>query len=577
MSSRTRADFCCKALVQEVLRAPSSPLDPSVRALMEIRFGRDFSHVRLHADDLSADCARSLNASAFVAGSHIVIGKRRYNHGPEKDMWLLSHELAHVVQQRDQASTASFIIGDADDPLERTANLAVDAIAAGRSLPPDFLFGAAPAGVIQRHQDVDCPGVRIPAIERSTWMIANQEIEKAYKEDRRNRSHADAIFFGSQYETGRDVQLPKGAPNKDFGNALLRGLRGLIHQRRPDIIDFDLRRFYEIKTPSYAESGTVQVESYYRIADEIRLEYNRAQRKPAKEEPPWKIEYANWYPPHVLPFSIDMERIVCTKETNHNSRPALILYEVRLLDDEERRRRRLRRALSFELWDFETGFAELLPPIRAELPNKIRFYDPNNPNYVVIVPQEFEWEWYKQKNEKYWDKMRVEPSYDFPGGREVKGIRRLLLVSSAFVAGVAAVVILIAGGYALAAVAPAAVAAGGAAAGGGEVISLAAYRAMLAAPSVKYLAAAAGVVLVIGYVKDAQGATPSVERPSAVRAVAVADFQLDQGMLSATSCPAPPNSKVIQPDLAKHPFALGTKVLFDGKPHFIIGQISAGD
>ena len=117
-----------------------------------------------------------------------------------------------------------------------------------------------------------------------------------------------------------------------------------------------------------------------------------------------------------------MERIVCTKETNHNSRPALILYEVRLLDDEERRRRRLRRALSFELWDFETGFAELLPPIRAELPNKIRFYDPNNPNYVVIVPQEFEWEWYKQKNEKYWDKMRVEPSYDFPGGREVKGI-----------------------------------------------------------------------------------------------------------------------------------------------------------
>ena len=139
-------------------------------------------------------------------------------------------------------------------------------------------------------------------------------------------------------------------------------------------------------------------------------------------------------------------------------------------------------------------------------------------------------------------------------------------------AGVAAVVILTAGGYALAAVAPAAVAAGGAAAGGGEVISLAAYRAMLAAPSVKYLAAAAGVVLVIGYVKYAQGATPSVERPSAVRAVAVADFQLDQGMLSATSRPAPPNSKVIQPDLAKHPFALGTKVLFDGKPHFIIGR-----
>ena len=133
-------------------------------------------------------------------------------------------------------------------------------------------------------------------------------------------------------------------------------------------------------------------------------------------------------------------------------------------------------------------------------------------------------------------------------------------------AGVAAVVILTAGGYALAAVAPAAVAAGGAAAGGGEVISLAAYRAMLAAPSVKYLAAAAGVVLVIGYVKYAQGATPSVERPSAVRAVAVADFQLDQGMLSATSAPRR-QLESHTTHLAKHPFALGTKVLFDGKPH----------
>jgi hypothetical protein len=148
------------ALVQEVLYSPGSLLDPDVRAPMESRFGRDFGHVRLHTDDQAAASARALNARAYTVGAHIVFGQGRYSPGTRKGLWLLAHELAHVVQQRGEVAKDLVRpprLGDADDALERAADHAASLIAAGRPLPSDFDFGAAPAGVIQRHADESCP------------------------------------------------------------------------------------------------------------------------------------------------------------------------------------------------------------------------------------------------------------------------------------------------------------------------------------------------------------------------------------------------------------------------------------
>ena len=158
-----------------------------------------------------------------------------------------------MVQQAGEFSPTGVTLGAAGDPLERVADRAADIVAAGRSLPPDFAFGFAPAGVILRHEDTPCPGTVVTPNEPGRQGLGgNWAIEIAYKEDPQIQDHVDALFFGSQYEGERfdvDVLLPRGAPNKAFGNMLLTRLRGLQKQRRPDIIDFKRRVSTRSKLP----------------------------------------------------------------------------------------------------------------------------------------------------------------------------------------------------------------------------------------------------------------------------------------------------------------------------------------
>jgi hypothetical protein len=82
--------------VQQVLNTTGQPLDGATRSFFEPRFGADFSAVRIHADQTAAQSAQSINARAYAAGSHIVLGPGTAA-GPTN---LLAHELAHVVQQQ---------------------------------------------------------------------------------------------------------------------------------------------------------------------------------------------------------------------------------------------------------------------------------------------------------------------------------------------------------------------------------------------------------------------------------------------------------------------------------------------
>jgi hypothetical protein len=85
--------------VHWVLRMPGQALDGSTRAFMEPRFGRDFSHIQIHADADAAESARAVGARAFAVGPHIVFGKGEGSFATDAGRQLLAHELAHVVQQ----------------------------------------------------------------------------------------------------------------------------------------------------------------------------------------------------------------------------------------------------------------------------------------------------------------------------------------------------------------------------------------------------------------------------------------------------------------------------------------------
>ena len=86
-------------LVHDVLAGPGETFDPSTRASMERRFGHEFGHVRVHADDRAATSARAIDALAYTAGHHIVFGAGQYAPHTPAGRRLLAHELTHVVQQ----------------------------------------------------------------------------------------------------------------------------------------------------------------------------------------------------------------------------------------------------------------------------------------------------------------------------------------------------------------------------------------------------------------------------------------------------------------------------------------------
>lgn len=86
-------------IVHDVLKSPGQPLDRSTRDFFEPRFGRDFSHVRVHAGDAAGQSAKSIDADAYAVGNHIVFGDGRFNSATNAGRRLIAHELTHVVQQ----------------------------------------------------------------------------------------------------------------------------------------------------------------------------------------------------------------------------------------------------------------------------------------------------------------------------------------------------------------------------------------------------------------------------------------------------------------------------------------------
>jgi hypothetical protein len=584
-------------IVQEVLRSPGAPLEPAVRARVEARFGRDFGHVRLHTGNRAAASARALGARAYTAGAHIVFAKGRYNPGTRAGLWLLAHELAHVVQQGGDGSPPLLAVGGAGDPLEGAADQAADLVAAGRPVPPGFAFGSAPAGVIQCHDGPPCPGSPVAAVDAATVLLAHRTLESAYSISGGIQSvQAKAVLFGTTW--ANNVQVPQGAPNQPFARELLNSLLAWPVAHRPNIIDFMNRDAYFFRRVP-AEPGVVSlINRFHALVHSIERRHN---------EPTWYSTTANWFPDHILEFHGDpLNRFICTEATEHAPARGLILYDIR---QRERRQRRQQRALEFELWAFEPNYIELGPMVRAQLPKTIRFFDPGNSNYVIIAPQEFyKLDYIKQKAARDWENQKVQSEYSrnrirpstIPGLNPknvatfiiaAAVVGSLMVVSagtlitapaavavtegaavSAEVAGIEVIIAYESG--AAGAGAGAAVAGGTAAATAAEAATLAAYQAMLATPAAKALAATAGVVLVLGNVKNAQAAKPSIDQLTALKAVAVADFQpLAGGVQSASSTP---NVNVfLTPEEAKGKFGLGTRVLYDGKPHFIIAVFSA--
>lgn len=106
-------------------------MEPDVRTAMESRFGHDFSRVRVHDDSAADGVAAARDGLAFSVGEHIGFRSGHYRPRAPYGRWVLSHELAHVVQQRNGGGgEPARAHGDA---LESEAHAAADAVTAGRA------------------------------------------------------------------------------------------------------------------------------------------------------------------------------------------------------------------------------------------------------------------------------------------------------------------------------------------------------------------------------------------------------------------------------------------------------------
>ena len=100
-------------IVHDVLHSPGHPLDAATRAFFELRFGHDFSRVRIHADEKAAQSARVIHARAYTVGQRVVFAEGQYRPTTEGGASLLAHELTHTIQQAPRSSR-----GGSETPFE---------------------------------------------------------------------------------------------------------------------------------------------------------------------------------------------------------------------------------------------------------------------------------------------------------------------------------------------------------------------------------------------------------------------------------------------------------------------------
>ncbi|MEO8568249.1 MAG: DUF4157 domain-containing protein, partial [Ginsengibacter sp.] len=82
-----------------------NPINSSTRGRMESAFGTNFSDVQIHTDSKASGLSGGMNARAFTVGNHIAFGSGEHKPGTLVGDALMAHELAHVVQQKEQSQT----------------------------------------------------------------------------------------------------------------------------------------------------------------------------------------------------------------------------------------------------------------------------------------------------------------------------------------------------------------------------------------------------------------------------------------------------------------------------------------
>lgn len=107
-------------------RGSGANLDAASRERNSPALGDSLADVRVHTDETADQLARSVSARAFTTGSDVYFAKGEHQPGSTGGDQLLTHELAHVVQQRDAPTTGPLTVSMPGDALETEAEAIAD-------------------------------------------------------------------------------------------------------------------------------------------------------------------------------------------------------------------------------------------------------------------------------------------------------------------------------------------------------------------------------------------------------------------------------------------------------------------
>jgi hypothetical protein len=105
-------------------RGSGRPLELGVAQRAGAQLGDSFADVRVHTGDYAAALSRAVSARAFTVGNDIFFGAGEYRPGTTGGKELITHELAHVTQQREAPQSGALVVSQPGDALELEAEAA---------------------------------------------------------------------------------------------------------------------------------------------------------------------------------------------------------------------------------------------------------------------------------------------------------------------------------------------------------------------------------------------------------------------------------------------------------------------
>lgn len=260
-------------IVHDVLHSHGKPLETSTRAVMEQRFGHDFSRVRVHDDRRAADSARAINARAYSVGSQIVFGEGQYAPGLSAGRHLLAHELTHVVQQGPAANVPTEIAPENDTSEREADTVATSVTSESKSVTPLQRF--TPQTRLMRAPDDPTEKAHYPTEEERKGLRPIYKPEQTEAEES-GKTQPDPVTKPGEFRTEmkdcmNDVitdVLPRAQARQASSVSL--GLPEI--QSLADVAQREVNRFFKpyLKAAVHSPAEQKRLASF-KLRDEIKL------------------------------------------------------------------------------------------------------------------------------------------------------------------------------------------------------------------------------------------------------------------------------------------------------------------